>query len=72
MSNNLVALDSARPEHWTIFIDADAEPFISCVYNERKQHWAGVIQVRTLAELSQQINRAGNLMKAARAGRAYT
>lgn len=72
MSDNVVTLNSARPEHWTVFVAADAEPFISCGYNKRTQRWTGLIQVRTFAELSQQIKRAGNLMQAARAGKAYS
>ena len=41
METNVIALNRTRPESWTILIRQNHDSFISCVFDEKSQVWAG-------------------------------
>ena len=67
MESNVIALNRTRPESWTILIRQNHGSFISCVFDEKSQVWAGWVEAATIGQLAELLKRAKGAMQTAKA-----
>lgn len=67
MENNIIALNSARPEFWKIIVDGRFEvSSFGSSYSKEHQTWIGVINARSIDELPGLLPRARSSMRTAK------
>ncbi len=67
MESNVIALNRARPECWTILIRENRDSFISCIFDEKNQVWAGWVEASAIGQLAELLKRAKGAMQTAKA-----
>ena len=67
METNVIALNRTRPECWTILIRQNHDSFISCVFDEKSQVWAGWVEAATIGQLAELLKRAKGAIQTAKA-----